>query len=213
MIGGVIRIEALRAFTALVEQQIPELAGRTCAGQAPSSELERTPNLSIEPGRWVYDPEQVRQVATLPGNVAVYEVGNHEAPCVVSIIANTTSKRAEIEAKVLDLFYSSVHPLTGLAMPGVLVFAVSECPDLSEWSCSFDLDTDEWVETAAFDRRYESRLMVTATVPALTVRRPVYTIEKLVLGVAELATPSRPAPPPSELVTINIDGTLQAFTP
>jgi hypothetical protein len=209
VIGGVVRIEALRAFCALVELEIPELAGRTCAGQAPSSEIEELPNLSIEPGEWMFDREQARIVARLPGNVAVYEVGNHEAPCAISIVAGTLGQRAAIEAKVIDLFLRSTHPLTGMSMPGVVVLQVTACPELSRWSCSFDLESDRWDESAALDRRYESRIAVTATIPALTVRRPVYSIDRLLLGVAEMSTPSRPAPPPTELVSINADGTLQ----
>lgn len=212
MIGGVVRIEALRAFCALVELEIPELAGRTCAGQAPSSEMEELPNLSIEPAEWMFEREQARMVATLPGNVAVFEVGNHEAACSISIVAGTVGQRALLEAKVLDLFLRSVHPLTGQAMPGVVVFSVAACPELSRWSCSFDLESDRWDEHAALDRRYESRIAVTATIPALTVRRPVYSIAQLILGVAEIPTSNRPVPP-TELVTINIDGTLQAFAP
>lgn len=211
MIGGVVRIEALRAFCALVELEIPELAGRTCAGQAPSSEMEELPNLSIEPAKWAFMREQAREVARLPGNVAVFEVGNHEAPCAISIVAGTPGQRAALEAKVIDLFLRTTHPITGNAMPGVIVFSVTACPELSRWTCSFDLEDDGWDEGAALDRRYESRITVTATIPALTVRRPVYSIAELVLGVAEI-TAHRPAPP-TELVTINIDGTLQAFAP
>ncbi len=214
MIGpGVVRIEALRAFTALVELQIPELAGHTCAGQAPSSEKEETPNLSIEPGRWMFLPEQAAQHAVLPGNVVVYEVGNHEAACVVSIVAPTVGQRATLESKVLDLFNSNVHPLTGMMMPGVLVFSVSACPELSRWSCSFELDNDEWNEAGAHDRRLESRIVVTATIPALTIRRPIYDIRTLVLGVAQLPPAPAIAVPPVELVTIDINGHIAPFTP
>jgi hypothetical protein len=211
VIGGVVRIEALRAFCALVELEIPELAGRTCAGQAPSSEMEELPNLSIEPAEWAFQREQARVVARLPGDVAVFEVGNHEAPCAVSIVAGTPGQRASLEAKVIDLFLRTVHPATGAAMPGVIVLSITACPELSRWTCSFDLESDAWNESAALDRRYESRITVTATIPALTVRRPVYSIAELVLGVAEI-TEHRPAPP-TELVTINADGTLQAFAP
>jgi hypothetical protein len=213
VIGGIVRIEALRAFTALIELMIPELAGKTCAGQAPSGEDEEIPNLSIEPGRWRFVPEQSSIHATLPGNVAVYEVGNHEVPCVVSIVAGSVGERALLEAKVLDLFYSGRHPLTGLAMPGVIVLQVSSCPDLSHWSCSFDLDSDEWNEQHALDRRYESRIIVDVTIPALTVRRPVYTIEQLVLGVQQLPPATAVAVPPVELVTIDINGHIEPFTP
>lgn len=208
---SVVRIEALRALAALIELEIPELAGRVCSGVAPSSELEEIPNVSINPTRWDFIPEQVTPHATLPGNVVVYEVGQHESPCVISIVAGTPASRWTIEARILDLFARAVHPLTGMSLPGVIVLAVSACPELSLWSASFDLDSDEWVDVGALDRRYESRIMTTATIPALTIRRPVYTIDQLILGV--VAAPNLLPAPADELVTINVDGTIEPFTP
>lgn len=203
----VVRIEALEAFTALIEREIPELAGHTCAGQAPSSELERLPNLSIEPSRWMFDADQQAEHAVLPGNVVVYDNGNHEANCAISIMATSPRQRAKLEAKVISLFLGGEHPLTGMPMPGVLVFQISDCPEVSRWSCSFDLDDDQWVETFALDRRYESRIAVTARIPALSVRRPVYSISQLILGVAaDPVTP--PAQPTVDVVTINFDGSI-----
>lgn len=211
---AVVRIEALRALAALIELEIPQLAGHVCAGQAPSSEDEELPNLSIQPGKWTFLPEQAREHAVLPGNVVVYEVGNHEAPCVLSIVAPTTGERWALEALVLDLFHRATHPLTGMRLPGVLAIQVSALPELSRWACSFELEEDEWIDTAAFDRRYESRIHLTATIPTLTIDRPVYTIDQLVLSVAQIPSPAATSPTaPPELVTINPDGTLQPFTP
>lgn len=215
----VVRIEALEAFTALVESQIPALVGRTCAGQAPSGELEKLPNLSIEPTRWMYAMDQAAQTATLPGNVVVYDVGNHEASCVVSIMATSPRQRATLEQQVIDLFLSSKHPLTGMHMPGVIAFLISNCPEVSRWSSSFELDSDEWVETLAMDRRYESRMIVNATIPALTVDSPVYTMTALIMGVDVTPTPTdaTTAPPVGdptvELITINADGTITRSAP
>lgn len=209
----VVRIEALRALGALIEASIPELAGRVCVGVAPSSHVEELPNLSIEPSTWRWMPDTVQETVSLPGNRLVYNMGTHEAGCVLSIVTATPGERWTIEAKVIDLFMGRTHPLTGLHMPGVIVLAVTACPELAQWACSFDLDTDEWVDTAALDRRYESRIMVTATIPALTVAAPVYTIEQLLLGVQQLPpAPSTPVPP-VELVSINVDGTFERVTP
>jgi hypothetical protein len=201
----IVRIDALEAFTAFVETQIPTLAGRTCAGQAPSSEMERVPNLSIEPSRWMYNPDTVEIVRSLPGNVLVYQVGWHEAACVVSVIASSPRQRAALEAQVIDLFLSAKHPLSGMHQPGLLAFTVTACPEVGEWQTYFELDADEWVETLALDRRYESRILVDVSVPALTVDAPVYSITSLILGVSGDSTSSAGV---VELVTINEDGTL-----
>lgn len=217
---GIVRIEALAALGALFELEIPELAGRVCIGVQPSSHVEELPNLSIEPTQWTYDPSLAEEVVALPGNRLVYNVGYHEAGCVISIMTATPGQRAAIEQKVISLFLASAHPVSGFLLPGVLVMTVTSCPELSSWTCSFDLDTDEWVDTLALDRRYESRIQVTATIPALIVDRGVYTIDQLILAVQALpdaslpaSRASRPAVAPSELVTINIDGTIERFSP
>lgn len=204
----VVRLDVLEAFTALVEREIPQLAGRTCAGQAPSNEDEQIPNLSIEPTRWAYQMDQQDQHAVLPGNTVVYNVGNHEAGCVISIIAASPRQRAKLEQLVIDLFLAGEHPLTGMPLPGTIVFTVGDCPAVSLWSCSLELDSDEWIEGGALDRRYEARLMVTATVPALSVKRPVYSIAELILGVQAGPVGTPIAAQPVDLVTINFDGTL-----
>lgn len=201
----IVRIDALEAFTAFVEAQIPALAGRTCAGQAPSGELEKVPNLSIEPSKWLYSADTVEIVRALPGNVLVYQVGWHEAACVISLIASSPRQRAGLEAQVLDLFLSAKHPLSGMHQPGQLAFTITDCPEVGEWQTYFELDADEWVETLALDRRYESRILVDVSVPALTIDAPVYTINSLILGVAGDSTSSAG---PVQLVIINEDGTL-----
>lgn len=210
--SGVVRIEALRALAALIEANIPELLERVCTGVAPSSEHEAVPNLSIQPTKWSYQPEQAGEHVSLPGNVLVWNVGEHECAMVLSLVTATPAQRWELEAKILDLFLSSVHPLTGYHRAGVVVLPVAACPQLGEWFCSFELDSDEWNDTLALDRRYESRMVITAHIPALTIERPVYTLNELILGVTEdmdtTLTVATAIPPTVELITINEDGTI-----
>lgn len=214
--SGVVRIEALRALAALIEAAIPELAGNVCTGIAPSSELEAYPNISINPTRWRYDPTQAEQVATLPGNVVVYDVGTHECACVLSLVTTNPVQRYEIEQKLIDLWLSATNP-AGFERPGVLVLAITACPELSEFVVTYDLDSDEWADGLALDRRYESRIMLTCSIPALTIARPIYTIEQLILGVTEDRTTTFTAataiPPAVELVSILEDGTVEPFAP
>lgn len=210
--SGVVRIEALRALQALIELRIPELAGHVCVGVAPSSEHEHVPNLSIQPTKWTYEPDQAGEHTTLPGNVVVWDVGDHNCAMVLSIVAASPAKRWELEAKVLDLFLSSVHPLTGHHRPGVIVLPVTACPQLGQWCAAFDLESDEWTDGAAMDRRYESRIVCAASIPALTIEAPVYTINELILGITHdmdtTFTLATAIPPAVELVTINEDGTI-----
>lgn len=200
-------IAALEAFAALVENRIPELAGRVCAGQAPSNELEGIPNLSIEPTQWMYVMDDAEIVETMPGNVVVYDVGVHQSSCVISIVASSTSQRAALEAKVLDLFLGAVDPIQGFRTPGTLMVKVTSQPEVGIWWVTFDLDSNQWNETLALDRRYESRVVVDAEIPALTIEAPVYPIQSLTLTTGAGGTPDAPVPP-TDAVTINDDGSI-----
>lgn len=206
--SGIVRIEALEALAQLLQQRIPVLADHVCVGQAPSSEYETLPNLSIEPTKWGWEPEAAIEHATLPGNVLVWNVGQHSCACVLSIVTATIGERMAIEQKVLDLFIGSRHPLTDLPMPGVITVPVTACPQLSRFLASFELESDEWSDVLAADRRYESRITCTTIIPALTVQTPVYTIEELRLALAQIPPPANP--PAAEVVTINEDGTIEA---
>lgn len=204
----VVKIEALRALAAYIELQIPELAGRTSPGVATSSQDEPLPSLGLEPdGVWDFDGYQATPHAVLPGNQVVYLVGWHEGALALSLVTATPGERFTLEHQIMDLFLGAVHPLTGMAIPGSVTIAVTSCPALSKWSCSFDLESTHWIETHDMDRRYESRIVVGATVPALTLRRAVYTIEQLLMAI-DANQPTRPGAPPPELVKINPDGTV-----
>lgn len=209
---SVVRIEALRAFGAFIERMVPELAGHVCVADTPPNEYESMPNVSIIPGKWDYAPEQRSDHAELPGNTVVYNVGEHNAPCVISVMASTRTERAALEQKIVALFYGNDHPLDGMPLDGVIMLPVNTCPALSRWSASFDLESDEWNDTLAQDRRFESRIVCTAGIPALTIKTPVYTIEQLLLGITEdmstTFTPATAIPPAVELVVINEDGSI-----
>jgi hypothetical protein len=207
---SIVRIEALRALGALIELRIPELKGHVCF-DVPPGEYEHVPNLSIEPSKWGFEPEQADEHATLPGNVVVWNVGEHSCAMVLSIVAANKTQRSVIEAKVLDLFLGYRHPLTDIPTPGVLVIPVTACHHLDRWIASFELESDEWSNNT-LDRRYESRIVIAAHIPALTVQTPVYTLNELLLGITHdldsTFTPATATPPAVELVTINEDGTI-----
>ncbi len=210
--AAVVRIEALRALAAVIAAAIPDLAGHICEGTPPSSEFETLPNLSMQPTRWTWEPEQRSEHRALPGNVVVWNVGQHASPLVLSIIAASPEQRSQLEDAVIDLFRSARNPTTGLPRPGVLVVPVTACETLATWVATFELESDEWGDGAAFDRRFESRIIVTAIIPALTIERPIYTINELRLALARDLSPQPTtgavAIPPIDLVTINLDGTI-----
>lgn len=205
----VVRTAGLEALAALITCAIPSLAGHVCISVAPSSEHEELPNMTLEPGRWAWEPAQRMEHAQLANNIVVWNVGRHSTPLMISIMASSPDLRAELEAQVLDVFLSSVHPLTGMPRAGVVVAPVTSCPSLSTWVAAFELESDEWINVDAFNRRYESRILVTALLPALYCQRPVYTLAELQLQLATPADIALPSPAGAiELVTINSDGTI-----
>ena len=210
---AIVRLEALQALELAIEALIPGL-DCFCVDQSPPSELECFPSVSLMPTRWTFEPEQALEARTLPGNVQVWNVGQHTSPVMISILATTLHERYVIEAKILDLFLSQRHPLTGIHRPGILVLPVNACPELGEWLASFELESDEWNNSSAFDRRYESRIMITAIIPALTIERPVYTIDELQLGLTpdmtRTFTPATFLASDVEVVSISEDGTITA---
>lgn len=209
---SVVRIEALRALGQLIEARIPELVDRVCPADTPPNEFEELPNVSIIPGKWAFDQYQREEHAVLPGNTVVYNVGEHNCPCVISVMATSRTQRAAIEQKIVALFYGNDHPLDGMPLDGVIMIPITSCPELSRFMASFDLESDEWSDTYALDRRFESRIVIAAGIPALTIKTPVYTIDQLLLGVTEdmttAFTPATAIPPAVELVVINEDGSI-----
>lgn len=215
MMPAVVYLDALAALEAVIVAAIPQLEGRVCAGPPPSSEHELIPNLSMEPTRWEYEPEQREKKRSLPGNVVVWNVGRHSCAMVLSIIAGTSYERGLLEAQVRDLWLSAKHPISGMPRPGVLCVPVTACPELGEWVAAFEWESDEW-RGDSFDRRFESRCVINALVPALTIQQNVFTVQELRLGLTHdmttTLTPSTAVPPTVEVVIINEDGTITPAT-
>lgn len=209
--AAIVRLEGLRALALMITAAIPSLRGKICVGIAPPSESEHYPNLSMQPTRWTYEPEQAAEQRELPGNVLVINVGRHSSPMVISIVTANIEERADLEQRVIDLFLSS-KDAKGYHRPGVIVAPVTACRALGEWVAAFELESDEWADANAFDRIYESKIIVTALIPALVIERNVFSILELQLALtqdmATTFTPSTAIPPAVDLVTINADGSL-----
>jgi hypothetical protein len=208
---SVVRLDAMEALARIIGCEIPLLEGHICVGQAPSSEVQEYPHLSIDPaGRWNYDPQQQEQKATLPGGRTVYNVGDHEVSVQLRLVTTTPRQRAELEQRVIDIFLAGEDPVSGLPRPGVVVVHVSACPALYRWPAAFELEGDEWDDEKAFDAQLTSIVTVRASIPALVTRCGEYTIQTLRLGIInDLEAPVSPAmSPPVEVVQIHEDGSI-----
>jgi hypothetical protein len=206
----IVRLDAMDALARMIACEIPILEGHICVGQAPSSEQQEYPHLSIDPaGRWLFDPQQQEQKATLPGGRTIYNVGDHEVSVQLKLQTTTPRQRAELEQRVIDLFLAQEDE-SGLPRPGVIVVHVTACPELYRWTAAFELEGDEWDDEKAFDAQLASIITVRASIPALVTRCGEYTIQTLRLGIINdlEATVSPAMSPPVEVVTINQDGSI-----
>lgn len=206
---AVVGIEAIRYLAKAIMCVIPELSGRICLGQADPRKELALPSVTIDPVRWTYHPDQALEVYEPAPNAVVMNVGRHESDVALNIGAKTTSKRYELEQKILNLFLET--PLH----PGILFGQVTACECLGPFVAVWELESDEWRDDRAFDQQFYSQIMLTATIPALVTRRDVYSIEQLQLGLNMTADPQDGDPPAItdlsvDLVQVNEDGTISA---
>lgn len=202
---AVVRLEALRALADVIGAEIPDFL-EICAGPAPVGQLLVFPSLAINPGKYLYHPDQaLEQHDPGPGKV-VMNVGRFQGSVELRIFSENRNQRAELEQRVVNFFLGRV------GAPGVRVTVVSACPELGDWVASWELEDFEWRDEQAFDNNWQSAITVTSTLPALVTRCDAYTIDQLQLGVTSdfvtAATPDLHALPDVEVVQINQDGTF-----
>jgi hypothetical protein len=205
----IVRLEVFKALGAAIETAVPELAGKVKVGQASSGTEQTYPTLTIVPGKFMHEPFDEYEHATVgdpaDGNV-VYNVGELAGFVALRIVATTPSERYALEQKVANLFLSQER------RAGILVVDVTACPDLSAFVASFIYDSNDWVNVDAFDRKLESVISVNGIVPALVARTGVYEIDELVLGMTEdfdtAFNESTLAPPGVPTVQIHEDGSI-----
>lgn len=207
---AIIRLSALEALRNKIALDAPGLEGNICVGQAdPGEELE-FPSLAIKPIRWTYDPHQADEFFVSAPDRVVVDVGAHEAEVQLILGAKTAFKRYELEQEVIDIFLGT--PM----QPGILNTPVIDCKDkLGEFVASWELETDQWGNEAAFDQEFFSTIIVTGIIPALVTRRQAYRIEQLQLGLSEdfnvvVDETTFNTLPQIDVVKVNQDGT---FTP
>jgi len=212
---SIVRIEALKALKAVIAAAVPALtADNIIVGQAPSGRTQTYPTLTLGFAALSFEPAQEIESATIgpaTDGVVVFNVGAWSGPLQMRIVATTVGERYELEQAVLDCF------LAREGAPGVIVTPITSTPDLGDWIAAFELDSSQWIDVDAFDRKLESVITVNAVVPALTVRTHVYEITTLVLGLTEdfdaVFTPSTLTPPAAEVVQIHDDGSITPYTP
>ena len=154
--------------------------------------------------RMRFQPHQSRVVGTRGFSGAIMSHGRHEALVQLRLAAATDSQRYRLEQAVIDVFMQDND------RPGVLLVPVTGCPELGDVRTSWDLDGDEWEDEAAFESHWQSIMTLTGSIPALTVRGGVYTIEQLLLGIHHDMgiTPAGDFPAGTEIVQINQDGSF-----
>jgi hypothetical protein len=209
---GIVRIEALRRLGAVLEAAVPAIAGKVRIAQQPSGVDQTYPTVTIIPGPLKYEPHQEALHATIGppsnGNV-VFNVGAHHGPIEIRVVATTVGERWTLEQAISNVFLSQE------LRPGVLVVEVTATTELSNWIAAFEYDSDQWIDSDAFDRKLESLIIINGIIPALVARSAVYQINNLALGLtadfATAFTTDTMVPPRVEVVQINEDGTISPY--
>jgi hypothetical protein len=212
---AVIRTCALESLADYLTCQVPELVDRVCVGVPPSGHEQTYPSMTINAVKWRTKIGEVEILAGAPPGILVQRVGHHEGLVQVRILAANDVERDELADKVIQAFLGFVDE-QGWEHPSTILTRLTECGYIP-WTACFDLDTDEAINLDAFDRKYEALLEVDATIPALTCRGNVPTVDQLLLGVTQYFTTAYTsatmAAPAVEVVVINADGTIVPYTP
>jgi len=199
---AVIRIEALRRLAALIQTSVPALKGRVCGGRAEAPKRLAFPHLSIFAVRFNYFPDQAELAKTLGNSRAVYNVGRVEGTVQFRLGATSANQRYELEQAIMEnVFWSDIE------RPGIVVFQVPDCHDAV---VAFELDSDEWSDERAFDKKWYSVMTAALQLPALVTKGSVYDMEEIRLTLTEdLSTPIVTVPPSEkETVSIAEDGSV-----
>lgn len=210
----VVRISCFEALRDLIATRVPELAGKIKIGQQPANVDQTYPTLTITAAKLPFEPQQEDVHATIgdpADGVVVYNVGDFIGAVQLRIVATSPSERYLLEQKVQNVFFARA------GSPGVIVVEVTACPDLDDFIASFELESTQWIDVAAADRKYESAITTNAIIPALVTRTDEYEIDDLVLGfTTDFATSfvsDTMQPPKVEVVLVNEDGTIEPYTP
>ncbi len=216
-----VRLKAFTALSRAIQEGVPELKGNVFiqpidgSQSMPFSEPLSCPHsLVITRNVFTYFPEQMQIVALPEPTIVVVKVGYHEGEVELRLASPDAEERADLEQRLLELFLGSVHPVTGVGRPGVLVTEVTDFPRLGDFVAAWELDDGDWREEAVFDRSRQSILSVNALIPALATREGVPTIESLRLALTEdfdkTFDETVTTGPGVEVVEIQADGSLVA---
>jgi len=199
-------LEAFRALKDAIAAAVPDLE---IVVVSRPGKAECLPNLTIAVGRMTYHGDQPEEVFRPSAEQTVYNVGAHEGFVQLRLTATDWSSRAELEEKIRDVFFSDPD------MPGLLRTPVTSCPQLGPQQACWETEEDQWDDARAFDRRFESILLVNAIIPALAMEQAP-TIESLRLAyttdIDADVTAATAVPPAVELLQINSDGSISAVT-
>jgi hypothetical protein len=203
----------LKILAECIEDRVPALRNKICKGPAESPKKLGFPSLAIIPVKFRFFPDQAAEIYQLTGRsveghppgTVLLNVGRHEGTIQLRLGATTARQRAELEEAVLQVF------LERPGSPGVLVTPIPQCHNAI---VAWELDTDEWENERAFDKKWYSIMTVAAQLPAFVTRGSVHTIEELRLTLTDDLSSDITSVPADQQETVAIaeDGTLTEAT-
>jgi len=211
------RLEALLALKAAIEEAVPELRtdmpgkAHVIVGKALPSKNACFPALVIDPIRFRYLPDPEHDFFEPDPSHIVLCVGRFEATIQLRLVAATPAERFEYQEKILEAF------LRTEGHPGVLLTEVDAIPELGTWLAAWEFDEDEWQDEKVFDQQLWAVATLTGVLPALVTRAGVYRINDLRLGTTgdfttEFTPDTFDSSKAIDRVRVNQDGTIEKVT-
>lgn len=193
---SVIRIAALQRLADQIQACVPELRGKVCGGAAEAPHTLSFPNLAIFGVRFRYFPDQAALHCESGPSRATMNVGRVEGTVQLRLGAQTSSRRYELEQKLMEnVFWADIE------RPGVVVFKLPEHHDAV---IAFELDTDEWIDEKAFEKKWYSLMTVALQLPALVTKGSIYSLEEVRLALTEDLTTPIVSVPADEIEAVSI---------
>lgn len=203
-----LRKEAASRLAAKILTAVPSLGASAVISQAEPEVDGKYPGLVIMVGKFRFLPNQDEDVHQPAADKEFVQVGEAHGDLEVRIYAKAPAERNKLEDQVEQVF------LARSGSPGVLVDTIPNVEIGGVASAfaptiAFRLETLEWNEEFAFDRRRYSFISVATELPVLAVRT-VVNLNDLRLGLTEDLTTAYASLPAGsvEVVKINADGSL-----
>jgi hypothetical protein len=204
-----LRKESAKALGAFLAELVPSLKARFVVGQ-PDPEKDATYNgLAILPGRFSFEGQQDEELDESQVGTTLVEVGSLSGTVELRIYARTAAERDDLEQQVTEAMLSRE------GSPGTVVVTLANLSSGGlRWGyeppCTFALDSVDWEDEFAFDKRRYGFVSLNAWLPVLLTRTGdgATTIDTMILALTDDLTTDNASELVLEAYRVGADGSV-----